>query len=338
MNILYLSAHSILEYDELRLFEELGYDYFSIGAYINPATPHDPKRPPLNGKFHEHLASIAMVHNADNLHQEQVEWADVIIVMHLPQWIEKNWTLFKQLNKRVIWRSIGQSVEGVETRLKKFRDDGLEVVRYSPAEVKIPNNIGSDAIIRFYKDQNEFGNWNGDNEEVITFSQSMKGRGKFCNFDAFQAVTRELKAHIYGPNNEDTGELNGGLLEYDQLKAKMRDSRVYFYGGTHPASYTLNFIEAFMTGIPIVAVGPILGNSEDFPQDTYEIPDIITNGVHGFYSNSLEELRQFTDALLKDQNFARQISRQARQRAIDLFDMNIIKKQWKSYLEEGPKK
>lgn len=338
MNILYLSAHSILEYDELRLFEELGYDYFSIGAYINPANPHDPKRPPLNGKFHEHLASVAMVHNADNLHKEQVDWADVVIVMHLPQWIEKNWKLFKDSGKRIIWRSIGQSVESVEKRLQPYREQGLEVVRYSPMEVRIPNNIGSDAIIRFYKDQKEFGDWSGENEEVITFSQSMKGRGKFCNFDAFNAVSRGLNAHVYGPNNEDAGELNGGLLEYEQLKAKMRDSRVYFYGGTHPASYTLNFIEAFMTGIPIVAVGPILGNSEDFPQDTYEIPEIITNGVHGFYSNSLEELRQFTDALLRDKNFAKQISRQARDRAIELFDMNVIKKQWKAYLEQGPAK
>jgi glycosyltransferase involved in cell wall biosynthesis len=338
MNILYLSAHSILEYDELRLFEGLGYDYFSIGAYINPATPHDPKRPPLKGKFHEHLASVAMVHNADNLHEEQVSWADVVIVMHLPQWIENNWALFKRLNKRVIWRSIGQSVEGIEQRLQPYRAEGLEVVRYSPAEVKIPNSIGSDAIIRFYKDPKEFGDWNGDSEEVITFSQSMRGRGKFCNFDAFAAVNNGLNAHVYGPNNDDTGELNGGLLAYDDLKAKMRDSRVYFYGGTHPASYTLNFIEAFMTGIPIVAVGPILGNSDDFPQDTYEIPEIITNGVHGFYSNSLEELRQFTDALLNDHAFAKQISRQARQRAIDLFDMAMIKKQWRTYLEEGPKK
>lgn len=338
MNILYLSAHSILEYDELRLFEELGYDYFSIGAYINPSQPHDPKRPPLNGKFHEHLASVTMVHNADNLHEEQVAWADVVIVMHLPQWIEKNWELFKRLNKRVIWRSIGQSIEGIELRLKPYRDQGLEIVRYSPAEVRIPNNVGSDAVIRFYKDPNEYGEWNGDNEEVITFCQSMRGRGKFCNFDAFQATVGGLDAHVYGPNNDDAESLNGGLLEYDDLKAKMRDSRVYFYGGTHPASYTLNFIEAFMTGIPIVAVGPMLGNSTDFNQDTYEIPEIITNGIHGFYSNDVKELRKFIDGLLKDKKLAEQISRQARQRAIDLFGMEAIKKQWRLYLEGGGKK
>lgn len=333
MNILYLSAHSILEYDELKLFEDLGYDYFSIGAYINPQQPHDPKRPPLNGKFHEHLASVAMVHNAYNLHEEQVSWADVVIAMHIPEFVEKNFDLVKRLNKRFIWRSIGQSVEGIENRLRPYRDKGLEVVRYSPVESKIPNNIGSDAMIRFYKDPEEFGNWNGDNEELITFCQSMKGRGKFCNFEAFNMVSRGLNAHVYGPNNEDAEILNGGMLPYEDLKAKMRDSRVYFYGGTHPASYTLNFIEAFMTGIPIVGVGNILGNSDDFPQDTYEIPELIVNGVHGFYSNDLDDIRRFIDALLNDKKLAQQISRQARDRAIELFGKSLIKKQWKAYLE-----
>ena len=335
MKILYLSAHSVLEYDELRLFEELGYDYFSIGAYINPQKPHDNKRPALNGTYHEHLASIAMVHNADNLHEEQVKWADVVIVMHLPQWIEKNWPLFKKLKKRVIWRSIGQSVEGIENRIAPFRKEGLEIVRYSPTEVKIPNSAGSDAIIRFYKDPEEFEPWKGGSEEVITFCQSMKSRGKFCNYEVFENVAKGFKAHVYGPNNDDAGDLNGGLLDYDGLKHKMRDAGVYFYGGTHPASYTLNFIEAFMTGIPIVAVGSGYGNSKDFSQDTYEVPEIIVNGLHGFYSDSIEELRKFTKALLKDRGLAEQISKQARMKAIDLFDKKLIKKQWREYLEHG---
>lgn len=333
MKILYLACHSILEYDELRLFEDLGYDYFSIGGYINPQHPHDPKRPALKSEYHEQLGGITQVHTGYNLHEEQVAWADVVIAMHIPEFIENNWPLFKRLNKRVIWRSIGQSVEGIEKRLAPFRAEGLEVIRYSPAEIKIPNNIGSDAIIRFYKDPEEFKDWNGNSEELIVFSQNMKNRGKFCNYDTFQLLAQGLNAHVYGPNNQNAGVLDGGMLPYDELKAKMRDSRVYFYGGTHPAPYTLNFMEAFMTGIPIVAVGPILGNSEDFNQDTYEIPDIITNGVHGFYSNNIDELKAFIDVLMKDHAFAKQISRQARDRAIELFDMNVVKKQWKAYLE-----
>lgn len=334
MKILYLACHSILEYDELRLFEALGYDYFSIGAYINPSQPHDNKRPALTNDYHEHLASVTMVHHQENLHKEQVEWADVIIIMHIPEWVEKNWDLFKSLKKRVIWRSIGQSTAGTEARLAKYVGEGLEVVRYSPYESRIPGNIGADATIRFYKDEKEFGNWSPNTDEVINFTQSMKSRGVFCNYDAFVNATEGFDRHVYGPNNDDAGELNGGLLSYNAMKKKMRDSRVYFYTGTHPASYTLNFIEAFMTGIPIVAVGNQLGNNPDFNQDTYEVADLLKNGTYGFASDNMDELNLYIKKLIEDIDLAKRISRQARAKAIELFGMDTIKKQWKEYLEK----
>lgn len=333
MNILYLSCHSILEYDELRLFEELGYDYFSLGGYINPQKPHDDKRPPLRGKYHEHLASVGMVHNQNNLHEEQLAWADVVIVMHIPEWIENNWALMKQSGKRIIWRTIGQSVTGIEQRLERFRKDGLEIVRYSPAEKNIPGYIGHDAIIRFYKDPTEFKNWEPKTNELITFAQSMKSRGEFCNFDMFEAVAPGLNAHVYGPNNEDAGDLNGGMLSYHDLKQKMRDSMVYFYTGTHPASYTLNFIEAWMTGIPIVAIGPQRGNSSTLNQNTYEVPELLHNGLYGFVNDDPDQLRIFIDQLYADESLRKMIGRQGREQAVNLFGMEIVKKQWKTYLE-----
>lgn len=330
MKILYLSCHSILEYDELKLFEELGYDYFSIGAYINPKNPHDPKRPALSGKYHEHLASVSMVHNQLNLHPEQIEWADVIIVMHVPEWVESNWERIK--HKRVIWRSIGQSTQAVEDRLRPYRAQGLEVLRYSPNEAQIPGYIGSSGLIRFYKDPDEFGGWNGSTSEIVTFAQSMKSRGEFCNFDAFEQNTRGLDAHVYGPNNEDAGALNGGMLDYDQLKKKMRDARAYFYTGTHPASYTLNFIEAWMTGVPIVALGPKLGNSSIFPGATYEVADLIRNGETGFVSDSPEVRRRNLELLMRDKELAKQISANARAAAAKVFGKAVIKAQWEKYL------
>jgi hypothetical protein len=36
MRLLYLSAHSVLEFDEVSLFRELGHYVFSPGAYVNP--------------------------------------------------------------------------------------------------------------------------------------------------------------------------------------------------------------------------------------------------------------------------------------------------------------
>lgn len=335
MKILYLSCHSILEYDELSLFHELGWDFFSIGAYINPRTPHDPKRPAIDHDYHEHLASVTMVHNQSNLHPEQLEWADVVIVSHIPEWIENNWAVMKQSGKRIIWRTIGQSVSGIEERMQRFKKEGLEIVRYSPYESRIPGFAGVDKVIRFYKDPDEFKEWQGEDDEVITFAQSMRGRGNFCNYELFTETVRGLKAHVYGPNNEDAGELNGGLLDYEKLKAKMRNARVYFYGGTHPASYTLNFIEAWMTGIPIVAVGPQKGNSPDFNQDTYEVADLLRFGLYGFSADDSDQMRIFIDKLLEDKKFAMQISKQAREQAISLFSKDLIKKEWKAYIEDG---
>lgn len=339
MNILYLSCHSILEYDDLSIFHELGYDFFSIGGYINPRLPHDPKRPAIDHEYHEHLASVTMVHHQENLHQEQIDWADIVIVVHVPEWIEKNWPLFKDAiakGKRVIWRTIGQSVSHIEACMKPYKAQGLEIVRYSPYESRIPDYAGEDAVIRFYKDPAEFGPWDPKSDEVITFAQSMKSRGEFCNYEFFAKVVAGMDAHVYGPNNTDAGDLNGGMLNYDDLQAKMRTSGAYFYTGTWPASYTLNFIEAWMTGIPIVAIGNQHGNSTMFNQDTYEVADLLQNGYFGFVSDDVDQCRLFLDKILDDGQLAREMSRRARERAIELFGKDIITKHWKMYLENGP--
>jgi glycosyltransferase involved in cell wall biosynthesis len=215
---------------------------------------------------------------------------------------------------------------------------GLQIVRYSPREQKIVENIGKDAVIRFYKDPNEFYGYNGLNREVITFNQNIKTRGEFCNFDLWDKVTEGLPAKVFGPNNENVGARNGGLLTYDDMKQKMKDSRVYFYVGTQPASYTLNLIEAMMSGIPVVAIGPKHANSLNIAGDVYEIPDIIVNGFNGYVSDDVEELKTCIIKLLDNPKLAKQIGELGRQRAIELFGKETIKAQWKDFLENGNNK
>jgi len=43
----------------------------------------------------------------------------------------------------------------------------------------IKDNIGQDAMIRFYKDPDEYKDWTGDDRRVINFTQSMRERGAF---------------------------------------------------------------------------------------------------------------------------------------------------------------
>lgn len=308
----------------------MGIDYFSLGSYINPQAPVDKIRPPLKTPLDEKYTSLAT--EKDKLTSELVSHFDTVIVMHLPQWITSNWEVIK--NKRVIWRTIGQSTPQIEKTLAPYKAEGLEVCRYSPREQFIENNIGFTSLIRFYKDPKEFNNWNGGGNEVITFSQDMKHRGEHCNYTAFTKIVDGYNAKIYGPNNDNTEWLNGGMLSYEGMKQKMKDARVYIYTGTQPASYTLSFIEAMMTGIPIVAIGRKLAQSLEIAGDVYEIPDIIDNGVNGFYSDDIDELREYVRRLIKDIKLARYIGQNGREKAIQLFDKEKIKNLWRKYLLE----
>jgi hypothetical protein len=341
MKILYLSCHSILEMEEVSMFHGLGYDVLSVGSYLDPDNSQDDMRPPIPGfhpdrelidKYHalgaEHEGEDARLH----LTKEFVDNFDVIIVMHIPEWITANWEQIK--HKRVIWRTIGQSVSALEASLTHCKAEGLEVVRYSPMEANIPGFIGQDGLIRFYKDPDLYKDWRGTQKKVMTLAQSMKERDSACNYTFFEEVTRPFPRTLYGVNSEDLS-FGAGKIPFHELLDAMRNNRVYFYTGTHPASYTLNFIEAWMTGIPIVAIGAEKGNAHYFPgHDLYEIPHLIENGVNGFISNDADALAEYISQLLVDDALASVISINGRNSAISHFGKEMISLAWKEYLDE----
>lgn len=333
MKILYLSCHAILEYDEVSLFTELGHEVFSAsGAYQDPTHPTGMRPEVENAERYDHLISLALQGTRENLHQELIDWADVIVVMHIIDWIAANWDKMRQ--RTVVWRSIGQSSVGTEMRLEGFRKSGLKIVRYSPLERDIQCYVGEDALIRFYKDPEEWKDWNGDKECVITVGQSINKvtRIHACRPDVFEAATTGLPRAVYGSENQDCGDLWGGYLSYEELKAVLRDNRVFFYTGTQPASYTLGFVEAFMTGIPVVAIGKESGQSW-LREPTYEVPLIIENGVNGFCSDDVSVLRANVALLLGNKDEARRIGEAGRETAIGLFGKEKIKKQWGEFLK-----
>ena len=330
MRILYISVHEVLEFDELKLFTELGHECYSHGPYAHPHLG-SPLRPPIpEMRYDPQFAQMVDGSpNKDDLDPLLFEDKDVIIIMHSPSIILGNWEKMK--GKRVIWRSIGQSVPSVEKMLEPYREEGLEIVRYSPRERLIPGYIGEDAMIRFYKDPLEYTGWTGERKKIMAINQSMKQRSVDCSYDFFHEACKGFPVVLYGGGNEGLPE-SAGKISYSQLKKEMKNNRLFFYTGTQVTSYTLGFIEAFMTGIPIVSVGEYNGNHQHYQQKTFEIPDIIENGVHGFSSDNVQELRKIIEELLNNLSYAEQISKLARERAIELFGKETIKKQWDHYL------
>lgn len=333
MKILYISCHSVLEYDELKLFTELGYDCFSYrGAYMDPKGHYSLPRPGIEGmKFYPELLEKALLHAKTEIPQDLIDEFDVIMVMHTPEIIEQNWERFK--HKTVIWRTIGQSTPWVETRMKKYRQQGMKIVRYSPMEADLPRYIGKDVVIRFYKDPEEFKDWSGHDLKLINFSQTLKGRRDFCGHDFILKVGEGLPIKIYGTGNEDMGELNGGELTYDLMKGQMRDSRAFIYGGTWPASYTLAFMEAWMTGIPIIAPSESIWRHKDnMDVRVYEVQKLISNGDDGFINENIDKLKDVAKRLLEDHDYARMIGQRGREKAIQIFGKATIAEQWKAFL------
>jgi hypothetical protein len=336
MKILYLSCHSVLEYDEAVLFHELGHEVFCNGAYLNPRGHYSLPRPSLPTKYYPKLAKLAREHPKTDLPREMIEWADVVVIMHTPEILTGNMKLFRELKKPVIWRSIGQSIPKIEKIVRFYRSEGLKVVRYSPKEQNIPEYAGQDTLIRFYKDPSEFKSWNGKNKQVINLTQSLKARRNFCHYEDIIELMNGFDCKVYGTGNTDLGELNGGQLTFDNMKGALRDNRVFVYGGSWPAPYTLGLMEAMMTGIPVVAIGKRTAQEIDGTSymNFYEVNEIIEDGVSGFVSDDIEYLKDKIKLLLENDSLAHRISKAGRQRAIELFGKQKIKKQWEEFLNE----
>lgn len=334
MKILYISDHAVLEYDEVKLFTELGHDVFSLGAYHNLGHDDLPRPKIDNLVFHQDLNRVYVENpNRTDLHPDLIEWADAIIVMHAPNVIVHNWPKIK--HKPVIWRSIGQSVPVIEDRLRPMRDEGLKIVRYSPKEANLLRFIGEDAMIRFYKDPSEYKDWTGESKNIVSFAQSLKGRRDFCHYDEIYTVISEFDGRVYGPGNEDLGKYNGGEVPYQQQLSKMRQAVAMPYGGTWPAAYTLSFIEALMTGLPIVAISKRLAHIKRFENiDFYEVDELLAK-IGGIVCDSPEQMVKQTRKLINDSEHAKTISIKQRQLALETFGKGKIMEQWKDFLYES---
>lgn len=331
MKVHYISDHSVLEYDEVQLFLDLGHEVFSNGAYLDPAGHITLPRPGLRGaKVYPEYVELARSTPRTDMPRELIDPFDVIIVMHSPNVIAQNWEKLK--HKNVIWRSIGQSVPGIEQRLAQCRHEGLKIVRYSPKEANIPGFIGEDAMIRFYKDEDEYNGWTGELPQVVSFAQSLKGRRQFCHYEEVFGVIEAFNGKVYGPGNEDLGAFNGGQVPYEKQVALMQQSRAMPYGGTWPAPYTLSFIEALMTGLPIVAIDKGLAHYPQYEQfDFYEVDEILAQ-IGGIVCDSEGKMIGETQRLLHDFSHAQNIAKKQRALAIQMFGKRNISAQWRTFL------
>lgn len=343
MNVLLVTAHSIASFDDVRMLHAMGHQVFNLDAYINPAHPHVDSRPALPDvpAFPDLQAAVDRIGAEDNLTaakvhlpDELVEWADVAIYHHyLDAWMVPNFERLRSAGVRVIWRTCGQSDFRLEDMMRSYRDAGLEVVRYSPAEERFfePTGhwAGADAVIRFGKFVDDYPTWTGPQGGAEPFvanvTQDMAGRGEWCGLTFWTRSTAGLKAAPAGPGSE---KLPGGLgaLPYPTMLQYLEQAGAYLYTGTMPASYTLGLMEAMLVGVPVVSIGPRawLG-----PEDLFEGHELAGPGA---WADDPMVARELLRDVLRDPGFALGLSASQRALARERFDVDHVAAQWAQLL------
>jgi len=337
-NILYFAAHDALEYDDLLLFRSLGHQVFCLGV-SGPFSRRDNEfRPNLrvldrDAEYYNEFLKRGCHYDEENrtsaiVTREFVAQFDLTIVVYHTDFIVRNW---KALSIRpVIWRTIGQGLGVLDNAMAQCRAEGLKIVRWSPTEAQQNNYIGHDAIIRAYKDPNCYQEWIGNcNDTVLTFSNAYPYR--YTNeFGFFIESVKGRKFGIGGSNNEGVLGAFGKLSAADQM-AMYRGSAAYCYFQSVGVPYTLNFIEAWMTGIPLLALHRSVNiPGLDFSHD--EINSLIDHGTNGFVVKSVAEACCILDDIFKSPDYAAGISGRSRARAIEVFGIAAISSQWEAFI------
>ncbi len=251
-NILYISCHSVLEYDEIRLLTALGHSILSIGSYFIPGSPAQNIRPPL--RLHHKSIWIDIFYSTNcsvsplRLSYDFLNMFDIVISMHNYDILMSCIKICPQ--KDYFWRGIGQATPHIEAKLKELRKTGVKLIRYSPMESKTIGFAGQDALIRFCKKESEFISNEQKIDEKFLCYNGITQRSKYNDWELSKDFVEANNFNIFGGSNELLKNHRGFVSTEDQLNLFKTNSQVFCLS-SYPAPYTLGFLEAVMSNLEI---------------------------------------------------------------------------------------
>ena len=340
MRLLYISVHESAEFDDITMLHGLGHEVFALGYYFGPALDVGRLRPDidlgqgfpaLRAAFDATGCRFDVQDIAQSLHltPEFVALFDATIVMFLWPAIDRNWAA---LNTRpIILRTIGQGLDVFEEHHARLRGQGVQLVRYAAAEAAQQGYAGADAMIHLAKNPAEFEPWRGELPQILSFAAAFEQRYP-VEFRLWQHAVQGLHALLGGRSNPHFDGVIGGV-DWQTQRDLLRDCRAYFYCSGLALPYTLNFIEAWMAGIPVVVMDPAAaGHSHTY----WEIGPMITPGEDCLLVRDASEAQGALRALLADHGLAARIGAAGRESAIRRFGMPAIGEKWQAFLKRIP--
>jgi hypothetical protein len=176
-------------------------------------------------------------------------------------------------------------------------------------------------VIRPCADPEEYAGFEGTKAAALRVANQVMQRHERFAWPAHVAITRGHPTELVGHNPELPGA--APAASWDELKASYREHRAYVHsaGVGLDDGYNLGLVEAMMTGMPIVS----LSGSES----------PVVDGVSGYVSEDVIYLNARLGALLADRELALELGRNARRRALELFDVPAFVAGWNAAIERA---
>lgn len=155
--------------------------------------------------------------------------------------------------------------------------------------------------------------YSGHIPQALTVINNIHKRGRIAGYDLFVQARAQVPLTIAGIGAPELGGI--GDISYRDLHRRVAEYRL-LYSPMRYTSLPLAVIEAFMIGMPVVALA------------TTELPTVIENGVTGYVSCDPAELIDRMRTLLDDHDLARRIGANARAMAQERFGLDRFRRDW----------
>ncbi len=165
----------------------------------------------------------------------------------------------------------------------------------------------------------ESARYTGELPRGIVVINNLKSRGRRLGADIFCQAAEEVPLDLVGMQ----ATMLGGLGEVNPPEIPAFESRYRFF--FNPIRYTslgLAVCEAMMVGMPIVGLA------------TTEMVMAVENGVTGFLDTNVDRLVEYMQALLADPAMAKCLGENAREKALDSFNIERFSRDWLNTFQE----
>jgi glycosyltransferase involved in cell wall biosynthesis len=161
--------------------------------------------------------------------------------------------------------------------------------------------------------------YSGELDRGIVVINHLHQRGRKLGADLFDGIRKEIPLDLAGMGTAEHGGL--GEVLHPLLPAFISRYRFFF----NPIRYTslgLSFLEAMMSGIPVVALA------------TTEYSTVIRNEVSGYIHTDIRYLTEKMRLLLQDRDLASELGRRGREEAENRFGIKRFTRDWENLFDE----